>query len=416
MNTGRRDFLKAATAAGCFLPFSGIADLAFGDSVDRRPLLVVVFLRGGADGLQLVAPTDDPDYIAARPPELRVLNSGERAGHRLVQSLDRALDFRLHFEAAPLARLYESHRLAIVHAVGLTAGTRSHFVAQDLIERGIADEKRLGQFADGWLARALAKNGGRISALSTTASPAFSLRGLTSALATPDLSSGSSLPWGRPTSKLLRTLYMTGQGPAHTAGLNALDMLDTIDRQLPKDGTGKVLPYRPEGNASYEGTGDLARSLTSVARLARMEVGLTAACVDHGGWDTHENQPGRLANQVRQLSLGLAAFHDDLAASDRKAVILVMTEFGRRLRANKSNGTDHGHGSCWLILGDGVDGGKLQGQWPGLATSQLDQGVDLAVTTDYRTVLAEVLTATGMAIRDALPDRLPSRSPSLFRA
>lgn len=413
MDMSRRDFLKAASAAGCLLPLSGISGLAYGDG--SRPLLVVVFLRGGADGLHLVAPVNDPDYIGARPPELRVQDSGERPGHRLEQSLDTAIDFRLHPEAAPLAELYSAHRLAMVHAVGLTAGTRSHFVAQDLMEGGLADEKHLARTADGWLARSMATTGGVIPALSATAAPAASLRGLPTALATSsDLASGSGLPWGAPTGQLLRSLYTAGSSPAHGAGLRALDMLEAVDRRLPRDGSGKVLPYRPAGGAGYEGSGDPARSLASVARLARMDVGLAAACVDQVGWDTHEGQPGRFGNQARQLSLGLAAFHDDMAAAGRKVVVVTMTEFGRRLRANRSNGTDHGHGSCWLVAGDGVQGGRLLGKWPGLSTPRLDQGVDLAVTTDYRDVLSEVLAAIGRPARDALPGWQPGGRLGLF--
>jgi len=414
MDISRREFLKAASAAGCYLPLSGISGLAFGEGNEPGPLLVVVFMRGGADGLNLVAPVNDADYIGARPPELRVLDSGERAGHKLAQSLVPAIDFRLHTEATPLASLYGARRLAIVHAVGLTDGTRSHFVAQDLMERGIADEKLLGQIPDGWLARSLASSIGVIPALSATATPTFSLRGLKSTLAMPDLASGSNLPWGRATAQLLRALSTTGNAPVHRAGISALDMLDAVDRRLPKDGAGKVIAYRPDGNANYEGSGDLVRSLVSVARLAKMEVGLTVACVDHGGWDTHEGQAGRFANQVKQLSLGLAALHDDMAAAGRPVVITVMTEFGRRLRANKSGGTDHGHGGCWLVLGDGVRGGTLLGKWPGLATSHLDQGVDLVVSTDYRQVLAEVLAAARLQYRDGLPDWRPVHPLELF--
>jgi uncharacterized protein (DUF1501 family) len=400
MKLNRREFLKLG--AGSLLPLTGIADLAFAGESGDKPLLVVVFLRGGADGLHLLAPVDDADYVGARLPEMRVLDSGERPGWRLAQSLAPALDFRLHYEAAPLAHLYEARRLQFWHAVGLTDGTRSHFVAQDLMERGIADEKRLASVNDGWLGRSAQHAEGAVPLLSATAAPVFALRGQMPVFATPDLAAGSSLPWGAATTRLLNSLYAAGSSPVHVAGQGALALLERIDRKLPKDGQGKVQPYRPEGKASYDGSGDLARSLSTVARLAKMELGLSAACVDFGGWDTHENQPGRFASQVRQLSLGLAAFHDDMAASGRKTVTLVMSEFGRRLRANKSNGTDHGHGACWLVMGDGVDGGNLRGRWPGLATSQLDQGVDLAVTTDYRKVLAEVLATAGFGVPKGL--------------
>lgn len=402
MSLTRRQFLQAAGAAGCLLPLSGISSLSYAANGSAAPLLLTVFLRGGADGLHLVGPTADADYQAARPPELRLADSGERAGLLLDHSLDPAAGFRLHPDAAPLAELYRGGRLAIVHAVGLTDGTRSHFVAQDLIERGIADEKRIGSTDNGWLSRALAGARGQVPAYAASAATPFALRGLPATLVSPDLSAGLGLPWGEATGKLLRGLAQSGNSPAHQAGLVALDLLAGIDRALPREGN-KVAAYRPDGQASYDGAGDLTRSLTSVARLAKMEVGLSIACVDFGGWDTHEGQAGRLANQVRQLSLGLAAFHSDMAAAGRPATVLVMTEFGRRLRANRSGGTDHGHGACWLLAGDNVRGGRMYGKWPGLSAQTLDQGVDLAVTTDYRAILAEVLQAHGLRSADALP-------------
>jgi len=240
------------------------------------------------------------------------------------------------------------------------------------------------------------------------------LHGLPASLSTPDVSGGLSLPWGAPTASVLHGLSMARTSPAHRASLAALDVLETVDRNIPRDGGGRVLPYKPGGRASYDGSGDLARTLASVARLAKMNVGLAAACVDHGGWDTHEGQPGRFANQLRQLSLGLAAFHEDMAAAERKVITVVMTEFGRRLRSNKSGGTDHGHGGCWFILGDHVRGGSMYGKWPGLATAKLDQGVDLAVTTDYRTVLAETLTASGLVAEDSFVNWKPIASLGIF--
>jgi uncharacterized protein (DUF1501 family) len=345
---------------------------------------------------------------------MRVPESGERAGALLEHSLDPALGFRFHPDAAPLAGLYQAGRLAVVHAIGLSDGTRSHFVAQDLIERGVVDEKRIASIDSGWLARCLAAAPGAVPGYSATASAAFALHGLPSALSAPDISAGLGVPWGAPTTSLLHALAMTGMSPAHRASQAALGMLESVDRNIPRDGAGKIVPYKAEGKASYDGAGELARALASVARLAKMDVGLAAACVDHGGWDTHEGQPGRFANQVRQLSLGLAAFHEDMAASGRKVVTVVMTEFGRRVRANKSNGTDHGHGGCWLVLGDNVRGGRMFGKWPGLATQQQDQGVDLAVTTDYRVVLAEAATACGLSAKDSFLDWRSTAALGLF--
>ena len=400
MSINRRDFLKAATAAGCLGAFSSVSGLAFAQTGSAQPLLVTLFLRGGADGLALAAPANDPDYIAARPPEMRVVDSGDRAGLPLDRGLGTGLDFRLHPDAQPLADLYRAGRLSVLHAVGLSDGTRSHFVAQDLIERGLSDEAKISNLSTGWLARAVAAApitpGNRLAAYSASSATDQALHGLPSVLATPDISSGLGVPWGAPMAQALRGMAAGGTSPAHRATLAALDTLETVDRGMPRDPQGRVLAYVPGAGATYANAGELSRTLASVARLAKMEAGLRAACVDHGGWDTHEGQPGRFANQVRQLSAGLSAFHADMAAANRPVVVLVMTEFGRRVRANKSMGTDHGHGACWLALGDGIAGGRMLGRWPGLQTQQLDQGVDLAVTTDYRAILADTLGMCGL--------------------
>ncbi|MBV8659966.1 MAG: DUF1501 domain-containing protein, partial [Burkholderiales bacterium] len=205
------------------------------------------------------------------------------------------------------------------------------------------------------------------------------------------------LSGGTQTLTALQALYTGYDGDVGAAGLSTLAALGEIDQQLPRSPDGKVQTYQAAHGASYDNYGDLARGLQAIARLARMNVGLRVACVDQGGWDTHENQPGRFNGQVNQLSKNLAAFHDDLAGSGVQVTTVVMTEFGRRLRSNRSNGTDHGYGSVMMVLGDGVAGGKLYGRWPGLAAEQLDRGVDLAVTTDYRAVLGEVLRQQGVA-------------------
>jgi len=405
----RREFLKAATIAGCALPMTSISRLAFADQPQSKPLLVIVFLRGGADGLNLAAPAEDQDYIAARPPEMRVLDTGESAGILL----DRTNGFRMHAGAAGLAEMYHSGRLALIHAVGITDGTRSHFVAQDLIERGVANEKMLS-IENGWLSRALVQSKGLVPAYSATNATVFALQGSSGVLATPDIASGLGVPWGYQTSNLLRTLGMTGTTVAHQASLAALDVLDLVDQRLPKDDKSKILPYVPSGNVSYNGAGDLSRPLSSIARLAKMDAGLSVACVDHGGWDTHEGQSGRFNNQVKQLSQGLTAFQQDMMAANKPVITVVITEFGRRLRANKSGGTDHGHGACWMVVGETVRGGNLYGKWPGLSTEKLDQGVDLAVTTDYRSLLYEALNATGLVTTNVFPDWKREKSLNLF--
>ncbi|MCG5241555.1 DUF1501 domain-containing protein, partial [Azospirillum doebereinerae] len=196
-----------------------------------------------------------------------------------------------------------------------------------------------------------------------------------------------------PTSRVLAALHQGGEGAYARAGRAALAGLSAVDSRLPRLPDGKVEPYAPEAGAVYD-DGEAGRGLQTVARLVKMEIGLRLAWVDVGGWDTHENQPGRFAKGVRQLSQALAAFHADLNRFETRVTVVVLSEFGRRLRGNKSQGTDHGHGGAMLVLGGGVAGGRMVGRWPGLASHQLDRGVDLAVTTDYRAVLAELVGAS----------------------
>lgn len=383
--------LAGGVMAGGLLAATGVRSVAF--AADGTPeTLVAVFLRGGADTLNLVAPADDPDYIAARIPELRVTTDGPKAGHRIVQDLAPAIDFRLHADAAPLAELYSGGQLAIVHAAGLSDGTRSHFVAQDLMDRGIAEERELAATGRGWVARWLegAGNGGEgLSAIATRGTTPASLHGSGSALAVGDLRGGLAPPGGAQAAAVLARLS-AGAGAYETAARAALDGLATIDRRLPRGSDGKVAAYTPEGGAVYDDS-EAGRALQAVARVVKMDIGLRAACVDVGGWDTHEKQAGRFSTAVGQLARALAAFHADTQRYHRTLRLVVFTEFGRRLRGNLSQGTDHGHGGAMLVLGGGVAGGRMVGRWPGLASHQLDRGVDLAVTTDYRAVLAELL-------------------------
>jgi len=156
-----------------------------------------------------------------------------------------------------------------------------------------------------------------------------------------------------------------------------------------------VLPYVPENGANYDKAGSSAIPFKSIARLIKMDLGLQAITMDYGMWDTHDNQPGRFRTLLEPLSNGMAAFWNDINAYHDKVVVVLLSEFGRRLRNNKSNGTDHGRGGVMAVLGGQVKGGKIYGNWPGLGFAQLDEGVDLAVTTDYRQVLAETLEHIG---------------------
>lgn len=395
MDVSRREFICGCSAAIAAMSGGWISDLVFaapGDTTSRDTL-VVVFLRGGMDGLGFVAPTDDGNYVTARG-DLRIETSGPNAGLRLGNA-PAPFDFRLHPKAGALKELYDSRSLAIVHAAGLTSGTRSHFEAMDFMERGIPNETPA---AGGWLARHLTSisANGALPAIAVSPNTPTSLRGISSSVALTSVANFKLQGDPKYTKQQQAVLQATyaGSTPLHRAGTGTLDAITKIDSSIPKDQNGNPLPYNPENGASYptQAGAGLGNALKTVAQLIKMDVGLQVATVDYGGWDTHESQTFIFPNLVDGLSRALAAFYNDLVRYYNRLTVVVMSEFGRRLKANRSGGTDHGHGNVMLVMGGYVNGGKMYGAWPGLAAEQLDNGVDLAITTDYRTVLSEIVT------------------------
>jgi uncharacterized protein (DUF1501 family) len=383
----RRDFVAAASALALTPNVKAFA--ASGAEASQGPLLISIFLRGGMDALSLIAPVDDPDYIAARAIELRLLGDGDRPALRL-EGGPKGNDFRIHPEAAPLLDLYRSRRLAFVHAAGIANGTRSHFGAQELVERGLTNPEESSRIQGGWMARWLAAAGAaERPAFAATPSVPEALNTHRDTICAPDLRYGLGLPGGKQAHEVLTRVYHEARGPMQQASLRTLDGIQLIDGRL-RQADGKVAPYAPAHGATYEES-EIGRSLQSVARVIRMDLGIPAFAIDMGGWDTHENQPGRFSALVGQLARGLAAFHLDLQDRLNHIVVVAMTEFGRRLRSNKSNGTDHGHGGVMLVSAPKIAGGVVHGRWPGLKSASLDNGVDLAVTTDIRNVLGELM-------------------------
>jgi uncharacterized protein (DUF1501 family) len=383
MSLTRRTLLASASAVALTPSVRAFA------APSQGPVLVVVFLRGGMDSLGIVAPVDDRNYTADRPPEMRLLADGDKPALQL-QGAPVGLDFRLHPEMAALRELYKSERIALVHASGIANGTRSHFGAQELIERGIGNADEAARVNGGWMARWLAASG-------SDKDPAFAASGgvpeefatHADTIAALDLRGGMNVPGGKQAATILGHLYGGGTGAFEQAGRRTLRSVALIDGHL-RQPDGKVPPYEPTGGVNYEET-EIGRGLMTVARVIRMELGIRAFAVDMGGWDTHENQPPRLANLAGQLSRALAAFHEDLHAKLGDIVLVVMSEFGRRLRSNKSNGTDHGHAGLTMVSAPHIAGGRLHGTWPGLSSDQLDNAVDLAMTTDIRSILAELM-------------------------
>jgi uncharacterized protein (DUF1501 family) len=273
---------------------------------------------------------------------------------------------------------------------GLANGTRSHFGAQELIERGIANPDETAHVSGGWMARWLAATGsGQQPAFATISGVPDELANHSNTICAADLRGGMNLPGGKQALSVLKHLYGSGSGPIELATRRTLAGIALIDGPL-RQPDGKVMPYKPAGDATYGDT-EIGRSLEAVARVIRMDVNVRAFAVDMGGWDTHENQPPRLANLVGQLSRALGAFHTDLHDRMDRVVLVVMSEFGRRLRSNKSNGTDHGHAGLAIVSAPRIAGGRIHGTWPGLSSDRLDNAVDLAMTTDIRSVLAELV-------------------------
>jgi uncharacterized protein (DUF1501 family) len=408
MSASRRDFLLGCSAAIAAYAGARISHAAFDDAGrdamgppkpdeqlrGKRDTVIVLFLRGGMDGLHLLGPTDDRHYVSARNENLRVLAKGQRAGLAIDQQLAKQ-DFRLHPDAAPLKELYDSGLLAFVHACGITSGTRSHFEAMDFIERGAAAS---GGHADtGWITRhllAMQSAGGELGALGEA--PAFaamdgvpaSLLGFGNALSGKQ-AKALRLWHGDGQMEAVRAIYSADQ-PFHAPAQAALRAMEAIASKLPRTRDGEFAEYVPREGSDYPG-GDLSESLQTLAQLVKAGAGLRVACVDFGGWDTHQTQSYFFPVRVRELAKNLRAFSHDVHDQLGDVSVVVLSEFGRRLKANKSDGTDHGHGTVMMALGGNVRGGQMYGRWPGLATEQLDSGADLAVTTDHRVVLAELL-------------------------
>jgi uncharacterized protein (DUF1501 family) len=411
MALSRRSLLQATAlaAASGLAPLPGLGRLLFGAESQEERILVVLHLRGGCDGLNLLSPAGDADFIAARNSDLRVLADGDEAGHLIAHLQDPKLEFRLHAAAKSLAELADAKHLAFVHAAGLTDTTRSHFVATDMIEHGVADGASLNRTPSGWLARAMATIPalGSVRGVSTSNAPSGAWTQDAGAISVADLANGVGPPGGAQTGKVLEGLYASSTDAAgargsleprapdtravQSAGRVTLQAMTAIDARLARDAHGKYIAYAPQPGVNYDTAYELGRPLKTLAQLIKMDLGLRAATVDLGGWDTHEYQPGRFRNQVERLSQGLGAFYNDMVRYQNQLIVVVVTEFGRRLRSNRSNGTDHGRGSVMMVLGGKVAGGRIYGRWPGLKSEQLEEGVDLAVVNDYRQSLAEVV-------------------------
>lgn len=389
----RRMFLKAGGVAlftfgvGGGPSFLSRAALAAPAKPGRRKVLVTIFQRGAMDGLMAVPPLDDTNLRRLRP---RLAMSAARSADNQAL-LDLGNGFGLHPAFEPLLPLWKERRLGIVHAVGSPDPTRSHFDAQDYMETGTPGRKGT---PSGWLNRAvglLGHEGTPLRAVSLTSALPRSFYGDEPAVAMTDLAE-------------LRVKLPGADRIAATAGQGFEALYEQTSQDLLRDRGGEAFRavemlsesdlarYRPAAGVSYP-RGPLGEALRQIAVLIKADVGLEVAFAESGGWDTHVQQGtvnGTFARRAADLAQAIQAFWADLGPRQPDVVLSTMTEFGRTVRENGSGGTDHGHGSCLFVLGDGIAGGKIHGTFPGLEPGALFEGRDLPVTTDFRAVFCEL--------------------------
>ena len=388
----RRVFLKSGAAALLTLGLtpSFLRRTAFASELTRAQkgkVLVCLFQRGAADALNVVVPHGEPAYYTARPSIAIPRPSSHSEGGAI--ELDGF--FGLHPSLRALKPLYDRGMLAPVHAVGSPSSTRSHFDAQDYMETATPDVKGT---PDGWLNRCLAV-AGTCSQCEAGPTP---FRAVSLTQQTPRILAGPvqtiamnsigefSLRGASTDAASLEALYRTGSADlVHGTGSDMFEAVRMLRAANPQR-------YAPRNGAEYPRT-QFGQRLLQIAQLIRADVGLEVAFADVGGWDTHANQggsSGQLANRLDDFAGAIAALVTDLGDRMDDVLILTMSEFGRMVRENGNRGTDHGHAGALFVIGSEVRGGRVHGQWPGLQQEQLFEGRDLALTTDFRTVFAEV--------------------------
>jgi uncharacterized protein (DUF1501 family) len=401
MNMPRRLFLKngavtlaAIGASSLFTPpFLGRMALAADASrrANSRKVLICVFQRGAADGLSMVVPHGDPYYYKYRN-EIALARPARSGAEGAAIDLDGF--FGLHPALDAFAPLYKAGQLAVIHACGSPNPSRSHFDKQDFMESGVSDDKSVHT---GWLNRMLTakaeKDATPFQAVAMTTLVPRTLQGEIEALAVRDLdtfgvgSSQDTKASGNIASGFEGMYDGAVDGVLHGAGKESFGAIAMLKKANPAQ-------YAPANKAAYP-AGPFGRAMLQVAQLIKANVGLEVAFVELDGWDTHNNQGGAnglLAGRLYDFSRAIAALHTDLGDRMQDVMLLTMSEFGRAARQNGGRGTDHGHGTCFFALGGGVRGGRVLGKWPGLAPEKLFEERDLAVTTDFRTVLAEICT------------------------
>ena len=342
--------------------------------------LIVIFQRGAADGLNIVVPHGEPSYYNMRPTIAIPKNA--------VLDLDGF--FGLHPSLSVFQPLWEQKHLAMVHAAGSPDPTRSHFDAQDFMESGTPGVKATD---DGWLNRTLNRlsnadcpfravaMGPALPRILSGPEPAVAINNIN------DFGIAGNNPKAAPIQNTFEAMYAGSvDAVLHGSAQETFGAVKMLKAANPAQ-------YSSAHSANYPG-GRFSDSLKQLAQLIKANVGVQIAFADIGGWDHHVNESateGQIANVLREFSQSLAALWTDLGDLAENTVIVTMSEFGRTARENGNRGTDHGHANVIFVLGGSVKGGKVFGRWPGLDPSQLYEGRDLALTTDFRTVLGEAV-------------------------
>ncbi|HEX6717236.1 MAG TPA: DUF1501 domain-containing protein [Pyrinomonadaceae bacterium] len=389
----RRFFLKSGSIALASVGMSLSAPsflerivLANQTKAGKRKTLIAIFQRGAVDGLSMVVPFGESSYYSARP-SIAIPKPAQG-------NADAAIDldgfFGLHPSMSWFKPLWDSKRLAIVHASGSPDNTRSHFDAQDYMESATPGVKST---SDGWLNRYLQSKEdperSLFRAVSFTKTMPRVLQGRAPAIAISSLSD-FAIRGGTLSADLqggFEAIYARENDALAGMGRETFEAVNYLKKVNPAQ-------YQPENGAQYP-RNPFGNSLLQIAQLIKAGVGLEVAFTDIGGWDTHVNQGnarGQLGNLLQQFSAGIAALYQDLGQRMDDVIVLTMSEFGRTVRENGNRGTDHGHANAMVVMGNSVRGGKVYGQWPGLKSDQLYEGRDLALTTDFRDVFGEIAT------------------------
>jgi len=385
MQITRRGFMKDGALAlvgtstiPSFLTRSVMAEMT--TAAANKKKLVVLFQRGAADGLNIVVPYREKNYYSMRP-SIAIQEN---------EVLDLDGFFGLHPAMTAFKPLYDQGHLAIIHATGSPDMTRSHFDAQDYMESGTPGVKTT---QDGWLNRALQAETavGKQSAFRAVAlgtEVPRTLQGKLPAIAVNNLADFSVAGRGPQTSSIsnaFQAMYdESSDAVLHGTGQETFEAVKMLKAADPSK-------YQPAAGVEYPKT-QFGNSLKQVAQLLKANLGVEAAFSDIGGWDTHQNQGnsnGQLANRLKEFSETISAFWRDMGQDAENITVVTMSEFGRTARQNGTGGTDHGHANVMFVLGGQIKGGKVYGRWPGLSNEQLNEGRDLAVTTDFRNVLGE---------------------------